>query len=98
MEPNLSLYLTNLRDNFESLSQEYGVKSLHIFGSVARGTSTDKSDIDILVSFYETPSLFILVSLETRLSRLLSRPVDLVLDTEIASYARKRIYKEMVKI
>jgi len=31
--------------------EEYGVKSLAIFGSVARNEETDRSDVDILVEF-----------------------------------------------
>ena len=33
---------------------ELGVKSLAIFGSVARGESTENSDLDLLVTFDET--------------------------------------------
>lgn len=37
--------------------RSFGVKELGIFGSVANGTNTNNSDIDILVDFYEVPRI-----------------------------------------
>ena len=98
MRRSLSQCLNILRAELDKLNYGYGLSALHIFGSVVRGTNTDKSDIDILVSFHETPSLFILARLERQLSRLLSCRVDLVLDTELAQPARDRILREMIKV
>ena len=95
---NLSECLVILRSNFEALRRAYKIKSLHIFGSVARGTNRNVSDVDILVSFADTPTLFILASLENDLSELLRCPVDLVLDSELAQPARDRIIREMVEV
>lgn len=36
----------------------YGIKSLGVFGSYARGEARDTSDIDLLVEFSETPNIF----------------------------------------
>lgn len=49
-----------------------------IFGSVARGENTEKSDIDILYDFQNTIGLFKLVRLQYELEEKLSRKVDLV--------------------
>ena len=40
-----------LRKQKADLSQQYGVKSLALFGSVARGQATSSSDVDLLVEF-----------------------------------------------
>ncbi len=34
-----------------SICQKFDVKRLYVFGSVARGTSTETSDVDLLVEF-----------------------------------------------
>ena len=45
---------------------ERGVKSLRLFGSVARGEATDESDVDLLVEFSRPTSiqLFIDITLD----------------------------------
>jgi predicted nucleotidyltransferase len=49
-----------------------------VFGSVARGEHTPRSDIDFLVEFEPGSSLFNIVRLEDALSELLGCPVDVV--------------------
>ena len=39
------------KHEIESLAASFGAENLKIFGSVARGTERDDSDIDFLVSF-----------------------------------------------
>src|SRR3954452_3763952 len=49
-----------------------------IFGSVARGEETNKSDVDILVNLPRDMSLFDVVDLESKLEATIQRKVDLV--------------------
>ncbi len=58
--------------------REAGVKSLKLFGSVVRGETGPKSDIDILVEFSRPIGLLAFLGLKHRLAELLGRPVDLV--------------------
>ena len=66
-----------LRNNSTLLSR-YRTKNIGLFGSFARGTNTNNSDVDILIEFTDTPDLFDFVHLNTELSNLLDRKVDLV--------------------
>ena len=43
-----------LSEKSEYLAEAYGVKKIGLFGSYAKGTQTEVSDIDIIVEF-ETP-------------------------------------------
>ena len=56
------------------------VTELSLFGSAARGTLRPGSDVDLLVVFEEEAvvTLFTLVDLQTELSELFGRRVDLV--------------------
>jgi predicted nucleotidyltransferase len=63
----------------EELRQKYKVEEIGIFGSYVRAEQTQKSDVDILVTFYETIDLFSFVELENHLSDLLGVKVDLVM-------------------
>ena len=44
-----------LKNNKESFSKKYGIIKLGVFGSFARDTQNEKSDLDILVEFIENP-------------------------------------------
>ena len=58
------------------IRSEFGVKSLRIFGSIARGEEHDGSDIDIYVDM--PPKAFKVVALKQYLQALLGRAVDIV--------------------
>ena len=70
------------RGQITELCRRYGVKRLELFGSAARGTDFEpgRSDIDFLVDFNEDEphTLEHLLELESKLSNLLGRPIDLV--------------------
>ncbi|MEK6755716.1 MAG: nucleotidyltransferase family protein [Bacteroidota bacterium] len=71
----------------------YGVKSLAIFGSVARNEATEESDIDILVEFGQPVGLFEFVRIKARLEKILNRPVDLVTPEALKKQLKERILK-----
>jgi predicted nucleotidyltransferase len=71
--------LHKLRSDKETLNA-FGVKSIGVFGSVARGEAAADSDVDIVVDFVDEsiPGLFGFVRLKRHLEELLGRSVDLV--------------------
>jgi len=57
-----------------------GVKSFAVFGSAARGEAESESDIDMLVTFSESPVTFdAYMDVKIYLEDLLDVPVDLVI-------------------
>jgi len=70
-------YIVLLRQFAINHGHEYGITRMGIFGSVARGSYTNNSDIDI---FYEGKPIGLLDSrdLKSHLESYLERPVDLV--------------------
>lgn len=66
--------------------EQYSIKSLSLFGSVARGEEKETSDIDILVSFDKPIGLFSFIELKDYLEEILGTQVDLV--TEQALHPR----------
>ena len=52
-----------LADHRDELRQQFGVKSLALFGSVARDEATETSDVDLLVEFERPVGLFGLFAL-----------------------------------
>jgi predicted nucleotidyltransferase len=74
------------------------VRSLSLYGSVARDTSSTTSDIDIIVEFDDSPvTLFDFVALQQFLEQLLGRPVDLVERDAIRPELRDIILAEEVR-
>ena len=67
--------------------QSLGVKSLAVFGSVARGEASTQSDVDVLVSFEGAATFDKYMDLKIYLEDQLDCPIDLV----IAESLHKRI-------
>jgi predicted nucleotidyltransferase len=76
----------------------FGVKSIAVFGSVARGEGGAKSDVDILVEYREdaTPGLFEFVGLKHHLEDVLGRKVDLATPDALHPALKDDILKETV--
>lgn len=66
-----------------------------IFGSIARGDFTEKSDVDLLVRFAMPKSLIEIVRIERTFSETLGRKTDLLTEASVSPYLRSRIEKEM---
>ncbi len=78
--------------------EEYGVKSLSVFGSVARGDEKETSDVDILVSFNQPLGLFAFLELRDHLEEILDTQVDLVTEQALHPRLRNRILKESIHV
>lgn len=76
--------------------KEYGVKSLALFGSVARDEARPDSDVDLLVEFSQPIDLFEFVRLQQYLEAMLGRPVDLGTPDSLKPQLRDRVFKEIV--
>ena len=66
-----------LQAEVPTLRERYNVERLSICGSYGRGEQTEDSDLDLLVTFTETPGLIAFVGLEHYLEGALGLSVDL---------------------
>lgn len=72
--------------------ERYGVASLEVFESVARGEDGPDSDVDLLYVFKpDAVTGFRIFDLEDELTALFDRPVDLVGRNSINKYVRDQI-------
>ncbi len=78
--------------------QQRGIKSLAVFGSVARGDAIASSDIDVLVEFNRPVGLFEFIRLKYFLEELTSCRVDLVTRDAIRPAMREAILNEAVYV
>ena len=86
------------RDEILRIARRHGVQRVRIFGSVARGESTDLSDLDLLVALDEGRSLLDLVGLKQEIEELLHRSVDVVTERALSPYVRDRVLAEAVPL
>jgi uncharacterized protein len=80
------------------ICRENDVTSLSLFGSMARGEATEKSDIDLLVKFGKRKSLLSVVKLERQLAMTLGRKVDVLTEGALSLYIRDNILKDLETI
>lgn len=80
------------------LAERHNVESIGLFGSYVRSEQRPDSDLDILISFRETPSLLKFIELENYLSDILGIKVDLVMKDSLKPHIGEHILKEVLKI
>jgi len=81
-----------------TLKERFKVQTIGIFGSYVRGEQKRKSDLDVLVDFSETPSLFEFIDLEDFLSQKLGVKVDLVMRDSLKPRIKDSILSEAVYV
>ena len=71
---------------------------LAVFGSVARGEATERSDVDLMGDFDRSRhlTLFDLAGLEVRLAEIVGEPVDLADRRMLREAVRTRAEREAV--
>ena len=85
--------LSEVRAELASL----GVRSLDLFGSVARGEGRAGSDVDLLVQFESPVGLFHFFRVQRRLEEILGCRVDLVMRDAVKRQLRDRIFAEAIR-
>ncbi len=88
----------NLVQSHQAQLQTLGVKSLNLFGSVARDQATAKSDVDILVELDESTGFFEFFQIKHYLEDLLQCPIDLGTTDALKEHLRKPILEEIIRV
>ena len=86
------------RQQLPLLQAQYGVHTLAVFGSYARGEQRDTSDLDVLVTFQQPPSLLTFLALEQHLADLVGIDVDLVMGDALKPMIGKHILADQVPV
>jgi predicted nucleotidyltransferase len=90
--------LETLAQFYQNRQAEFGIVRIGIFGSTARDTASDQSDVDVVVELSE-PDLLRLVGIKQELEALLDRPVDIVrYRKRMNHFLKRRIEEEAVYV
>ena len=82
--PLPSVVLDRYREDVQRLAAEHHLAYVRVFGSVARGTDTLSSDIDLLVTPDEDASLLDLAAFMLDVEALTGYEVDVISDAPLA--------------
>jgi len=87
-----------LRNYKAQYAEKYGIRNLGIFGSVARDSARDDSDVDVVV-YLEKPDLFAMAGIKDDLEEKMHKHVDIVAYREkMNHFLKTRIDKEAVYV
>jgi hypothetical protein len=90
--------LSSLKKLKGEVAKEYSVKTIGVFGSVARNEQTGKSDIDLLVEFSKPVGFVTFMRLENFLSEQLGKQVDLVTSDSLKPVIRQDVLAEVIYV
>jgi uncharacterized protein len=89
------------RTRIEQIAKRYGAHELRVFGSLARKSATDASDVDLLVDFDRakiTRSTLRSVDLAHELEALLGRHVDVATESSLHWFIQPQVVTEAVPL
>ena len=91
----LKLQLQTLKP---TLKKRFKVETIDIFGSYARGEQTEKSDVDVLVTYSEGADLLLVAGLRHYLRRKLHVKVDVVSKKFLNPTIKDQVLKESIPV
>jgi hypothetical protein len=86
------------RDAILEIARQYGASDIRIIGSVARGDTTDASDLDLIVRFESGRSLLDHGGLVMDLRELLGTKVDVIDEEGMRPRFRQHVMKEAIPL
>ncbi len=90
-------YIDLIRAHSDELRSQFGVRSLRLFGSVARGEQHEGSDVDVCVEM--EPRIYLVFRLQLFLEQLCQCPVDVIhMHRHINPYLLKHINRDGIYV
>ncbi len=95
---NRQAILDRLNAEAPVLRRKYGLKSLALFGSMARGDDHERSDVDVLATFEGLATFRGYMGLKIDLEDLFGRPVDLATPDTLRPECRSGIERDLIHV
>ena len=88
--------IDEIKSIVEPIARKYGVASIYLFGSYARGDATENSDVDLRVEKGSLKGMFALCGLYTEIAEALQAKVDVLTTGSLDEDTLRKIKKEEV--
>ncbi|MBE6257138.1 MAG: DNA polymerase subunit beta [Prevotella sp.] len=93
----LQEYINLIREHQTELQEQFGITSMRLFGSLARGEQHEGSDVDLFVTM--PPKMFNYIQAAQYLEQLLGCSVDLIRDHQnLRPFFREQIERDGIDI
>lgn len=90
--------LRSKKDQILKIAKKHGARNVRIFGSVARGDETPKSDVDFLIDMEPGRGLLAHAALLLDLEKLLGRHVDVATANGLRPRIREHVLSEAIPL
>lgn len=91
----------DIRNNILPVVLQHNISQVYLFGSYAKGTATEDSDIDLAIDSSNLHGLWGLLRFEEDVSRVLGKPVDVLtlraIDCEKNNPIKREFLTEFIK-
>ncbi|MDO9041208.1 MAG: nucleotidyltransferase family protein [Desulfocapsaceae bacterium] len=78
----------------QEITSKNGALNVRLFGSMAKGTATPSSDLDLLVDLAPGRDLFDLIGMKQEIEALTGLRVDIVTERSLSKHLREKILHE----
>ena len=82
----------------QMVRSRFGIKSLFLFGSVARNEANQESDLDFIVDFDGTITFDRYMDLKIFLEDLFDQKIDLAIEDTLKPQIRQKILEEAIDV
>ncbi|MEA3383860.1 MAG: nucleotidyltransferase domain-containing protein [Campylobacterota bacterium] len=90
--------INKLKELKPILKERYGIEEFAVFGSVAKGTDTEKSDVDIAILKMQIKSGFDIFRAKDFLKQNLGKDVDMGTFNSMKTFIKNRIKKDFIYV
>lgn len=86
--------IDEIREKIRETAQKYQIQQIILFGSYAKGTATEESDIDFVVHYGDHCRGLKCIEFQSKLEAVLGKEVDVVNIKQVPHYLTRDILKE----
>lgn len=86
------------RQKILAIKEKFGVLRVRVFGSHAKGTATESSDIDLLVDFPTNATLLTIIGFKQAVEDAIHRNVDVLEEAALSPVLKEGVLKEAIPI
>ena len=90
--------LQRLKAEIYRIARKHNAEKVYVFGSCARKEETPESDVDLLVEFNRSATLFDQMDIQDEVQSLLNCKVDVVSKRGLHPYIERRVLAEAVPL
>lgn len=92
------LTLTSIENAVRDEASSFDIDKIYLFGSYARGTANEQSDIDLCLETGKNFSLFSAGAFSHALGTVLDVPIDLTTETSLYDFVKEECLRDRILI